>query len=178
MLVMIFLTGEAQMKEMPALTMELSFHCLWWSESQMEGLNPNAPPPKKTDVKIEKWEYSDPIGVPHPDVVDLVIDLRNAGGVAAEKLRVQISAAWLIGPQSNRKRALWKAGETQKISPVDLAANENTSLRIPVNIAQKMKTLQRNRQWPWTLRMQISVFSASGRLVSKSKADLPIFPGD
>lgn len=178
LLLLFVCAGQAQQKEKPALTTELSFHCLWWSESQMEGLNPNAPPPKNTDVKIEKWEYSDPIGVPHPDTVDLVIHLRNTGSLASEKLRIQIASAWQIGPRSNRKRALSQARPTEKISPVHLGVSEDKTLRIPVNLAQKMKALQNRRLWPWTLRMQVSVFSDSGRLLSKNKADLPIFPGD
>src|SRR5262245_8658291 len=63
----------------PALRADVAFACLWWSEAQMEGLNPNAPPPKRTEVRITKWEYSDPVGVPHPDVVDVVVILANGG---------------------------------------------------------------------------------------------------
>src|ERR1035438_1215330 len=63
----------------PELAVEVSFSCLWWSEAQMEGLNPNAPPPKETETKLTKWEYSDPIGVPHPDVFDIAVALNNKG---------------------------------------------------------------------------------------------------
>src|SRR5215472_4906630 len=60
-----------------SLQADVSFTCLWWSEAQMEGLNPNSPPPKNTEVKLAKWEYSDPVGVPHPDTIDVVVTLRT-----------------------------------------------------------------------------------------------------
>lgn len=37
------------------------------------------PPPKKTGVRIEKWEYSDPGGVPHPDKVEILAKIESDG---------------------------------------------------------------------------------------------------
>ncbi|MGH9769804.1 MAG: alpha/beta hydrolase [Blastocatellia bacterium] len=76
----------------PNVTATVSFRCLWWSEEQMKGLNPNSPPPKTTEVTIKRWEYLDPIGAPHPDVVDVVVDLRNQTDAPANNPVVYVSA--------------------------------------------------------------------------------------
>ncbi len=55
----------------------IHFECLWWSLAQQEHFNPNAPPTKSTLVRLTKWEYSDPVGVPHPDTVDGVIQYKT-----------------------------------------------------------------------------------------------------
>lgn len=89
------------------LTANASFHCLWWSEAEMENLDPNSPPPKRTDVMIKKWEYSDPVGIPHPDVVDLVMEIRNKGQSQSPQLVADISGQWRIGPIASQRKAVW-----------------------------------------------------------------------
>ena len=61
------------------LEAEAEFRTLWWSKEQMVNFNPNRPPPKATEVVIDRWEYSDPVGVPHPDEVAAQITVRNKG---------------------------------------------------------------------------------------------------
>jgi hypothetical protein len=163
----------------PKVSATVSFRCLWWSEEQMNGLNPNSPPPKNTEVRIEKWEYSDPIGVPHPDVVDVVVELRNEGEVKAGNLVVDVSAFWMTGPQKSKARARWERRVSlRRFSAVSLEARAAQTLRVGVNVAEKMKKLRATRSWPWTLRAQITVSTASGKLLAKTTADLPITPGD
>src|SRR6266568_1294352 len=47
-----------------------NFEAIWWSPQQMENLDPSNPPPKNTRVTLSNWEYSGPVGGPHPDTVD------------------------------------------------------------------------------------------------------------
>src|SRR5215510_2763262 len=91
----------------PAVNATLSFKALWWSQSQMENLNPNAPPPKTQVIELERWEYTDPIGVPHPDTVDLVASLSIPPGSSAVHLNARTTGRWKIGPQSDADKAVW-----------------------------------------------------------------------
>lgn len=97
----------------PNITVAGHFECLWWSENQMAGLNPNNPPPKTTPTRLEKWEYSDPIGVPHPDDVTLVLNLPT-------KVRglVKIEYQWIGRKGSGIARAMVEStafGETGNV---------------------------------------------------------------
>lgn len=164
---------------LPKVSAAVTFRCLWWSDLQKNGLNPNSPPPKNTEVTISKWEYTDPIEVPHPDVVDVVVDLRNQLDSPAENLVVDISARWKTGPQRNKARAVWRRGASLKrFTAVRLDARGSLSLRVPVNLAEKMNALSASRSWPWALRVRVAISTASGRPVQKITADLPIIPGD
>jgi hypothetical protein len=68
----------------------------------MNGMDPNNPPPKQTHIVLKRWEYSDPIGVPHPDSVDLAIEVRNGDGTALDGAVVDVEAQWLEGPQRRK----------------------------------------------------------------------------
>jgi hypothetical protein len=158
---------------------ELSFRGLWWSEAQRDGLNPNAPPPKTTEVTIDKWEYSDPVSVPHPDVVDVVIDVKNVGDVPAQRASINVSRQWLTGPQGDQTRARWTAPRIiKREAPVDLDPGLAHTMRIPVDLASMMKTLGRTLAWPWALRLHVTVRAASGQVLLRTTRDLPILPGD
>jgi hypothetical protein len=163
----------------PKVSAAISFRCLWWSDQQKNGLNPNSPPPKNTEVTISKWEYSDPIEVPHPDVVDIVVDLRNQADRPAENLVVDISALWKIGQKKNKARAAWgKPFSLKRMPAIRLEARGAQSFRVPINLAEKMTALSARRFWPWALRAQVTVSTRSGKLLQKITIDLPIIPGD
>lgn len=173
--------ADAQPKPVTAakLSAAITFRCLWWSETQMDGLNPNSPPPKSTEVILKKWEYSDPVGVPHPDVLDAVVELSNDSEAALTNLTVDVSTRWLIGPQSKRVRAVWgKAASVERLSMFKLDARAKHTLRISVNLAEQMKKLEKTRSWPWRLQTVVTITSASGKVLTKTQADLPITPGD
>ena len=145
----------------------------------MDGLNPNSPPPKTTEVVLKKWEYSDPIGVPHPDVVDAVMELGNDTDAEVSNLTVNVSTRWLIGPQKNKARAVWgKAASVERLSAFKLDAHAKHTLRIPVNLAEQMKKLEKTRSWPWRLQVSVIITSSSGKVLMRTQADLPITPGD
>jgi hypothetical protein len=174
--------ARAQQASTPAphVSTAITFRCLWWSDEQKNGLNPNAPPPKTTEVILKKWEYSDPIEVPHPDVVDVVVEIRNDSDLPAADLTVDVATRWRIGPLRNEDQATWgKATSAQRLSVASLSPRGTHTLRVPVNLAEKMKQLRPKRTWPWALRAQATATSAaSGKILSTIEADLPITPGD
>jgi hypothetical protein len=162
------------------LAADVSFRCLWWSPAQMENLNPNAPPPKTTEVTIQKWEYSDPVGVPHPDSVDVVVALKDEGGATKTPVSMTVSGQWRVGPLKNEARAEWTQVQPLKtFDAVALASAQPVILRVPVDVAGRMSTLEKNGEWPWAFRAIVTV-SAPGmqKPLFTREAELPIRPGD
>jgi hypothetical protein len=181
--VQLFYSSAVRAQSNPAskagLKAAVTFRCLWWSENQMDGLNPNSPPPKTTEVVLKKWEYSDPIGVPHPDVVDVVVELGNDTDKELNGLTATISTRWLIGPQTNKAKAKWgKAASVKRLSAFNLAPKAKQMFQIPINLAEQMKRLERTRAWPWRLQALITVATTAGKILLRTQAALPISPGD
>jgi hypothetical protein len=164
----------------PAVRADVAFTCLWWSEAQMEGLNPNAPPPKNTEVKLTKWEYSDPVGVPHPDTVDVVVTLANSGGQALSNLEVEVAVEWKDGPLRNAASAAWsKPAVLQNFQGVSVGPSGPQTLRVPVDLKAIMESLARQREWPYGLRATVTVrVPGSAQPLAQAAAELPIMPGD
>lgn len=161
-----------------AIAVTATFDCLWWSEAQMDGLDPNNPPPKETRVPIKRWEYSDPVGVPHPNVVDLVVRIKNDSPKDAEDVSPVVYIQWSEGPVRGKQSAVW--GQALKLpsqTPVHLAALEAKSLRFPIDIAGKMSELDAKHQWPWSLRAVVDARAPDGGTAS-TRLELPIIPGD
>ena len=158
----------------------VTFACKWWSEAQMAGLNPNSPPPKTTDVVITKWEYSDPVGVPHPDVVDAVIALENGGARAAAHLRLEVTARWKVGPIGSPARSTWSApGILRRNEDLSIAPGATQEIRVPVELKPKMDAEFKRQRWPHALRVTVVLSEmGSGREVARGQAELPIHPGD
>jgi len=164
----------------PALSAALGFRCLWWSEAQMEGLDPNAPPAKSTEVAIDHWEYTDPIGVPHPDTVDVLTELQNEGPGPAGNLRATLSLSWKVGPLDDPGAAAWGAATAlQSVEGISLAAGKSRSLRVPIALAPTMEQLHAESRWPHALRVSLEVAGPTGgEPLLKIERDFPIQPGD
>ena len=164
----------------PTLMASGSFHCLWWSEAQMENLDPNSPPPKNTDVVIQKWEYSDPVGVPHPDVVDLVLEIRNMNEAPSPTLVAEISGQWRTGPISSEGKAAWGTRQPVKSLRLDaIPPGKAASVRIPIDIAGRVSELRAKKAWPWRFRALLTVRDAgSNKALLSREFSLPIHPGD
>jgi len=164
----------------PKLRADVSFACLWWSEAQMEGLNPDAPPPKNTEVRITKWEYSDPVGVPHPDVVDIVVTLVDSSGQARSDLEVEVATEWKEGSLRDATDAVWsRATVIQNFSNVSIGSSGQQTLRVPVDLEAVMDSLAQQQKWPYGLRATATVRDRNSveRLV-EGAAELPIQRGD
>jgi len=164
----------------PAGTLATSatFECLWWSEAQMDGLDPNHPPPKQTRVTIKKWEYSDPVGVPNPDVVDLVVKIKNTSTETAAQVAPAVQIQWLEGPQSKKQSAAWSAlAALPAQEAVSIPSHESKTFRYPIDVAGRMSQLAKQHGWPWSLRAVVTTTTAGGT-VGSARFELPIVPGD
>jgi hypothetical protein len=159
---------------------EIAFTCLWWSESQMEGLNPNSPPPKNTEVKLTKWEYSDPVGVPHPDVIDVLVTLKNPTNEALSNLEVEVGVQWQVGPSRKQSAAAWSERSVQSEQHgIELQAGGEKTVRVTIDLKKKMDELEKQRKWPFALRASAEIRVAGApSVLSQTHADLPIKPGD
>ena len=178
-LVLLVAAGAALLAS-PPLHADLTFVCNWWSEAQMNGLNPNAPPPKNTEVTITKWEYSDPIGVPHPDVIEIVLALQNDGSQPMSGLEIELTGQWRIGPLRTAARAAWtERAALKKFQDVSVGPASTQKLRVPVDLKAKMDPLYKRGRWPHTLRITAVVRQPGAAApVARAQADLPIRPGD
>jgi hypothetical protein len=160
---------------------ELSFSCLWWSEDQQENLKLSSPPPKTTEVKITKWQFSDPVSTPHPEHVDLVIALSNKEAEALTGLDVEVSGEWKVGLFHHQpKDAVWtRPSVLKQFHDVSLAKSGMQTLRVGIDLKSKMDGLDKTHQWPYALRTTVSVRrSGAPELLSKASTTLPIISGD
>ncbi len=159
---------------------EIGFTCLWWSESQMEGLNPNSPPLKNTEVKLTKWEYSDPIGVPHPDLIDVLVTLKNPTNEALSNLGLEIGLQWQVGPSRKQTAATWSERSVlSEQHAIELPAGGEKTVRVTIDLKKKMDELEKQRKWPFALRANAEVrVAGASSVLSRTHADLPIKPGD
>ena len=174
-----FYSGQPR-ADSPAGTLSTSatFECLWWSEAQMDGLDPNHPPAKETRVAIKKWEYSDPVGVPHPDVVDLVVQIKNTSGDPVSQVAPAVQIQWLEGPQSKKQAAAWSAPAALPAQEaLSIPAHESKLFRYSIDVRGEMARLAKQHGWPWSLRATVTT-SVAGSALGSTKADLPITPGD
>lgn len=166
----------------PKLDVHVAFLALWWSEDQMEGFDPNHPPAKKTPTFIEQWEYSDPIGVPHPDRVEVVAIVGYTGSGVPLAVEIRSKERWKVGPFGDEESGEWSAFEGLPTpAPVTLEAGKDIRIRLTtVEIRALQTTLQDRGQWPWSYEIAVQVVTANGTAshLAQVTAGLPIFPGD
>lgn len=162
----------------PEITVAGTFEAMWWSTQQMENIDPNNPPPKGTRVMLTKWEYSDPVGVPHPDTVDFVATIRNAQGRAPITINPKVQVQWMEGSIKDRGTAAWAAPlEREGGGLIVVEGGQTQQLRVPIDLAAKMKTMEAAGRWPWQLRVNLMLLS-DNRQVAQVSRELPITPGD
>ena len=146
----------------------------------MDGLNPDAPPPKNTEVALTKWEYSDPVGVPHPDVFDIVLTLKNEGPEPVSDLEVEVAGQWKTGPFRRAAGAVWGGRAVlKKAVAISLPPGAERIVRIPVQVQSVMDALDKQRKWPYAFRAAVTVRRPGlPQPLARTQAELPITPGD
>ncbi|HRD48051.1 MAG TPA: hypothetical protein PLD30_17015 [Candidatus Competibacteraceae bacterium] len=164
----------------PPLAANITFRCLWWSEAQMEAFNPNSPPPKTTEVTIHKWEYTDPVGVPHPDSVDVVVVLTNEGTAPLTGVVAVIAGQWHISPMKSRAKAVWsRLKPLQTWQSLTVTPGKPTVLRIPVDITTRISELEKRGSWPRMFRASLTVrVEGTDKPLLNREVNLTIRPGD
>lgn len=165
---------------LPTLRADVAFTAVWWSEAQMKGLNPNAPPPKSSMVKLTKWEYSDPVGVPHPDTVNVVVMLVNNEGQPLSNLEVELTGEWKSGPLRDGSTAAWSSETVlKKLQGVFIGPSGSRTVSVPVEVKAMMDSLATKGDWPYALRVRVKVhLPGAVQLLAQAEAELPIRPGD
>ncbi len=162
----------------PHVSLSGHFECLWWSPQQMEGLNPNNPPPKTTPVTLTKWEYSDPVGIPHPDSVDLVLVVQTDAS-SGQTFSPSVKISWLEGPMSDKRKAQWTlAAEQPTAAGIQLNRDRPQMVRVPIAIAPKMSELSKRDRWPWALGAEAAIEVDHRVVAGPIHLELPIMPGD
>ena len=167
---------------MPTIEVRLVFRALWWSESQMDALDVNNPPDKDTEVFLERWEYSDPIGIPHPDRVD-VLAIVNPGTISGgHEIDLHGTARWRVGPRADESAASWTEPEPlPAIVPVTLVAGQEVRIHLDtIDIRSMQENLQPRDAWPWTYEINVraTTSSVSSIATPPASARLPILLGD
>ena len=162
------------------LAAHVRFTAMWWSEAQMEGLNPNNPPPKNTEVVLTRWEYTDPVGVPHPDTVDAVVTVENRGKFPSPDVTATVESEWNIGPLDDKSAAKWdKAVVLTKTDRFQIPAASTHTTRVPVDLKAVMDRLEREQRWPHALRITVTVDEVGGKpAIARAQVEFPIRRGD
>jgi hypothetical protein len=170
-------------EERPAaanLAVRVRFTAMWWSKAQMEGLNPNNPPPKNTEIELTRWEYTDPVGVPHPDTVDVVMTVENRGNAPSPDVTATIEGEWNVGPLDDKAAANWeKATVLAKTDRFRVPAGSTHTSRVPVDLKAIMDKLERDKRWPHALRITVTVDEVGGKpSIARAQVEFPIRRGD
>lgn len=163
------------------LTGRIEFRCLWWSAEQQRNFNPNQPPPKTTEVTIDRWEYSDPVGVPHPDSISVHVFVRNDTHTATAPIRVRSEVRWKTGRQSDAKSAQWEPRPVflASLDAAPIAAGEQVGMHAPIAIQARIAALEKRDWWPHELEVTVTVTdSRTGRLLLREQRPFRIQPGD
>jgi hypothetical protein len=162
------------------LAVQVRFATMWWSKAQMEGFNPNDPPPKNTEVELTRWEYTDPVGVPHPDTIDAVVSVGNRGAAPSAAVTATIEAEWNIGPLDDKSAAKWEdAIALAKTEKFQVPAGSTHTIRVPIDLKAIMDKLEREGRWPHVLRITVNVDEVGGeRAITRTRVEFPIRRGD
>lgn len=184
LLVLVALLAACSGREAPsvpedAIALAAEFQARWWSPAQMEGLDPDDPPPKETVVVLQRWEYSDPIGVPNPDTVDLVVTVANPGRAPLD-LVLRATRRWREGSLEDEGDSAWSARELLGERAVRIGPRSKEAVRFEdVDLRAKQSELYARDRWPWELEVRVEALARAGGLpLATTVARLPMTPGD
>jgi len=157
----ILFSGCSQPLQTPtiAVEVEIKFIANWWTVEQMEDLDPDDPPIKKDRIDLQKWDPSDPVGTPHPDIIDVTVSIQNL--VSEYSTKVHANYRWLVGPISKKSDAQWTDVEPMTINHlIQQTAQPDMELSMgTLKIKDKLYTLFQSDQWAYTL--EVTVFGSS-----------------
>lgn len=173
--------GQTQPAATPKLSAKIEFRCLWWSAEQKRNFNPNQPPPKATEVVIDHWEYTDPVGVPHPDTVTLHASVRNNANIATGPVRIKAEIRWKIGPQLKPAAAQWEPRPVfvASLDSAPITPGEQVAMQAPIAIQSKMNSLDKRDWWPHEMEVILTGTDLrTGRTLFREVRPFRIQPGD
>jgi len=138
-------------------------------------------------------EWRDRPSSPHPDTVDVVLELYNGASdqYASDELLILCTLHTIIAPtnqygledlQEIRTSLSWGMQEDVKMTVVKpLAAGETRRVRIAGFNVQKLVKLyggEDDSLWPWWLRVNLRIEEMKGENVAKASTELPLIPSD
>jgi hypothetical protein len=160
----------------------VSFRGLWFSEDEMRRLGQGETAVSPTqDVELEAWEFTDPIGTPHPDVVNVIVRITSPSDAPPRDVRIGVREQWKTGSAEGESTAAWgdPLPERQLDGTSRLASGAITEVRLPVAVGNMVRTLGSKDRYPWRLRVLVELRDASSsRSLVTADKELPIIPGD
>ena len=155
------------------------FRTLWWSMEQMDGMDPNNLPPKELTVTLDHWEFTDPIGVPNPDKVDLVVNIEHKGSSTDEGLNLLAARRWKVGSIEDKESATWGAQKALG-APVTLsvaAGDKAEHIFKDIDLASMINPLFEQDKWPWELEIHLRLVKGKQQFAEHTVI-FPLTPGD
>jgi hypothetical protein len=112
------------------LKVDVTFSGLWWAQDQVDGMNPDHPPPKTTRVRFQEWNAEDNQWPPHPDVVD--VDVAVSGAGTTTKAPVEIDYQYDVGGHLSPPKQLVK-------TDIDLPPGQSISLHGAIKVMDYLR---------------------------------------
>jgi hypothetical protein len=142
----------------------------WWGDEQFdEKFDLDNPPPKKSYIKLEEWNASQP-SAPQPHIIDVVCRIANN---SSEAIKISVAATGEFQIESYRVVVTQKSGKSlDEMLEIKFKGLQIGSL---VDLYSNGKNWD---FWPWRLRVSISVMSATNMLLAERQSVLNIVPAD
>jgi hypothetical protein len=164
----------------PAL--EVSFHGVWYSQAEMHRIGQGEKNVKPTEtLELKTWEYTDPVGTPHPDIVQVVVRVTNPAAGAARDAYLTLQEQWKIGGAKGEDTASWgeplpmrRFAEDARLTP-----GGTSTFSVPIAVGDLVRKLGSHDKYPWRLRVSIQLRDpGSKEPLAATQAELPIIPGE
>jgi hypothetical protein len=167
----------------------------WWGDEQFdEKFDLDNPPPKKSYIKLEEWNASQP-SAPQPHIIDVVCRIANN---SSEAIKISVAATGEFQIESYRVVVTQNSGKSLdemldkkpwvnkqpigKTLSLNLAPGEVKEIKFKGLQIGSLVDLYSNGKnwdfWPWRLRVSISVMSATNMLLAERQSVLNIVPAD
>jgi hypothetical protein len=163
-----------------ALEVTAELRSLWWNDEELAQRNAEPPPPKTTEVVLDRWDAGDPT-VPSPQAVDLRVRVENRSTVPGADLLLMAATRWKGGPINDPSRAAWSAAESLPGGPIPLVvpASLHREHRFTgLELQAAIERLSDEGLWPWQMEVQLRVVRAQQphRTLAETRVRLPMQP--
>lgn len=175
----------------------VDFYTWWWSEEQLRAgvYRQETIPPRNTYTKVDRWRDTGDADVLHPDLIDIVCKVENAGSQPVDLVISAIGdlkVATFEKVQNDQTEKTIKEvledvpwteerhiGQTmvQNIAPGESREIKFKDFNL-IAVIDNYSDDKNGVTWPWFLRARIIVEMPNGVRVAQREAGLEIIPGD